>query len=151
MKTPRTDALREQYAHHLPNWLATDVFCPLAECLERELSEIRERAEYEFDLRKNSNANLPRRGVNALNGLQNDEKTTTRSEHVKQYTMSNTPRTDDQVSRYYDDATGRRIEYVPAKFARQLEREVIQRERELAEAREEIVDALKELCERRER
>jgi predicted N-acyltransferase len=39
--TPRTDALREQYAHHLPNWLATDVFCPLAGCLERELAEAR--------------------------------------------------------------------------------------------------------------
>ena len=38
--------------------------------------------------------------------------------------MSKTPRTDDQVARYYDDATGRRIEYVPASFARQLEREL---------------------------
>ncbi len=49
--------------------------------------------------------------------------------------MSDTPRTDDQSVRYYDDATGMRIEYVAARFARQLERELTQRE--LAEAREQ--------------
>jgi hypothetical protein len=38
--TPRTDAIRKQYARHLPNWLATDVFCPLAERLERELTAV---------------------------------------------------------------------------------------------------------------
>jgi predicted ATP-dependent endonuclease of OLD family len=37
---------------------------------------------------------------------------------------SDTPRTDDQSVRYYDDATGTRIEYVAARFARQLEREL---------------------------
>jgi hypothetical protein len=42
--------------------------------------------------------------------------------------MSDTSRTDDQISRYYDDATGRRIEYVPARFARQLERELAEME-----------------------
>jgi hypothetical protein len=47
-----------------------------------------------------------------------------------------TPRTNDQSVRYYDDATGRRIEYVAARFARQLERELTQREHQLAEARE---------------
>jgi len=41
-----------------------------------------------------------------------------------------TPRTDDQSVRYYDDATGTRIEYVAARFARQIERELTQRERE---------------------
>jgi hypothetical protein len=35
-----------------------------------------------------------------------------------------TPRTDDQSVRYYDDATGTRIEYVASRFARQLEREI---------------------------
>ena len=39
-------------------------------------------------------------------------------------TESKTPRTDDQSVRYYDDATGTRIEYVAARFARQLEREL---------------------------
>jgi hypothetical protein len=38
--------------------------------------------------------------------------------------MSDTPRTDDQSVRYYDDATGTRIEYVASRFARQLEREL---------------------------
>jgi hypothetical protein len=51
--------------------------------------------------------------------------------------MNDTPRTDDQSVRYYDDATGTRIEYVAARFARQLERELAavtaQRDR-LAEA-----------------
>jgi hypothetical protein len=36
---------------------------------------------------------------------------------------TDTPRTDDQSVRYYDDATGERIEYVSSRFARQLERE----------------------------
>jgi chromosome segregation ATPase len=49
-----------------------------------------------------------------------------------------TPRTNDQSVRYYDDATGTRIEYVASRFARQLERELTQRERQLAEARNEI-------------
>ena len=42
--------------------------------------------------------------------------------------MSNepTPRTDDQSVRYYDDATGKRIEYVSSRFARQLVRELAQ-------------------------
>jgi flagellar biosynthesis regulator FlaF len=44
-------------------------------------------------------------------------------------TNTDTPRTDDQSVRYYNDATGTRIEYVSARFARQLERE-------LTEARE---------------
>jgi len=47
--------------------------------------------------------------------------------------QSDTPRTDDQSVRYYDDATGTRIEYVAARFARQLERE-------LTAARQEIKD-----------
>jgi hypothetical protein len=38
--------------------------------------------------------------------------------------LSDTPRTDDQSVRYYDDATGRRTEYVASRFARQLEREL---------------------------
>lgn len=50
-------------------------------------------------------------------------------------TESKTPRTDDQSVRYYDDATGTRIEYVAARFARQLELELAQRNRERDEAR----------------
>jgi hypothetical protein len=38
--------------------------------------------------------------------------------------MSDTPRTDDQSTRFYNDATGARDEYVKARFARQLEREL---------------------------
>jgi hypothetical protein len=41
-----------------------------------------------------------------------------------------TPRTDDQSVRYYDDATGTRIEYVASRFARQLEREIADARRE---------------------
>lgn len=59
-----------------------------------------------------------------------NNKDTTMSE------QSDTPRTDDQSVRYYDDATGTRIEYVAARFARQLERE-------LTAARAEI-DSLEE-------
>jgi hypothetical protein len=39
-------------------------------------------------------------------------------------TESDTPRTDAQSFRYYNDATGNRDEYVKARFARQLEREL---------------------------
>ena len=39
-------------------------------------------------------------------------------------TESDTPRTDAQSRRYYNDATGNRDEYVKARFARQLEREL---------------------------
>lgn len=39
---------------------------------------------------------------------------------------SDTPRTDDQSVMYHNDYTGARIEYVSAKFARQLERELAQ-------------------------
>lgn len=39
-------------------------------------------------------------------------------------TESHTPRTDAQSFRYYNDATGNRDEYVKARFARQLEREL---------------------------
>jgi hypothetical protein len=39
--------------------------------------------------------------------------------------MNDTPRTNDQSVRYYDDATGTRIEYVASRFARQIERELI--------------------------
>lgn len=39
-------------------------------------------------------------------------------------TESDTPRTDAQSLRYYNDATGNRDEYVKARFARQLEREL---------------------------
>ena len=35
-----------------------------------------------------------------------------------------TPRTDSQAVRYYDDASGNRVEYIPSRFARQLEREL---------------------------
>ena len=42
-----------------------------------------------------------------------------------------TPRTDAQSVRYYNDATGNRDEYVKARFARQLERELTALEREL--------------------
>jgi hypothetical protein len=48
--------------------------------------------------------------------------------------MSKTPRTDDQLVRYYDDAKGIRVEYVSSRFSRQLERELAQRERERDEA-----------------
>jgi hypothetical protein len=48
----------------------------------------------------------------------------TPTEATKNNIMSNTPRTDDQSVRYYDDATGKRIEYVSSRFARQLEREL---------------------------
>lgn len=51
---------------------------------------------------------------------------------------TDTPRTDDQSVRYYDDATGTRIKYVAAKFACQLERELAQRERERDEVRKQL-------------
>jgi hypothetical protein len=35
-----------------------------------------------------------------------------------------TPRTDSQAVRYYDDASGNRVEYIPSRFGRQLEREL---------------------------
>jgi len=54
--------------------------------------------------------------------------------------MSATPRTDDQVSRYYDDATGTRIEYVPARFARQLERELDGSQEENKKLRQELAE-----------
>ena len=60
---------------------------------------------------------------------------------------TDTPRTDDQSVRYYDDATGTRIKYVAAKFARQLERELAQRERERDEWKEKydrLAEALNE-------
>ena len=60
---------------------------------------------------------------------------------------TDTPRTDDQSVRYYDDATGTRIKYVAAKFACQLERELAQRERERDEAREQLA-AERELADR---
>jgi hypothetical protein len=59
--------------------------------------------------------------------------------------MSDTPRTDDQSVRYYDDATGTRIEYVAARFARQLERELTamtQRRDELLASLEKVVTYL---------
>jgi uroporphyrinogen-III decarboxylase len=45
--------------------------------------------------------------------------------------QSNTPRTDFQTKRYYDDAKGERVEYIPSRFARQLERELNQRNAEI--------------------
>lgn len=53
--------------------------------------------------------------------------------------MNKTPRTDAQVSRYYDDATGERVEYVPARFCRQLERELGQRNAALHVQRDTIL------------
>lgn len=60
---------------------------------------------------------------------------------------TDTPRTDDQSVRYYDDATGTRIKYVAAKFACQLERELAQRERERDEVRKQLA-AERELANR---
>ncbi len=39
--TPETDAILTQYAHLLPNWLATDIMAPLAKRLQRERDEWR--------------------------------------------------------------------------------------------------------------
>ena len=39
MDTPETDAVLAQYAHHLPNWLVTDIMWELAKRLERERNE----------------------------------------------------------------------------------------------------------------
>lgn len=51
---------------------------------------------------------------------------------------SRTPRTDFQLKRYYDDATGERKEYVEARFARQLERELNQRNEQVLNLKAEI-------------
>jgi hypothetical protein len=51
---------------------------------------------------------------------------------------SDTPRTDDQSVRYYDDATGTRIEYVARRFARQLERELTAARLEIEGLKSEI-------------
>lgn len=62
--------------------------------------------------------------------------------------MNDTPRTNDQSVRYYDDATGTRIEYVASRFARQLERELTQRERERDKWKARYIQQNKELgCE----
>jgi hypothetical protein len=47
--------------------------------------------------------------------------------------MSNTPRTDSQAVRYYDDASGNRVEYIPSRFGRQLERELAEANRRACE------------------
>jgi hypothetical protein len=62
--------------------------------------------------------------------------------------QTETPRTDDQSVRYYDDATGRRIEYVASRFARQLERELTAARAEVAtikEQRDRLAEVLNEL------
>jgi len=69
----------------------------------------------------------------------------------KPKTMNDTPRTDDQSVRYYNDATGTRIEYVAARFARQLERELTQRKRERDEWKAKYIQQNKDLgCELRD-
>jgi len=40
--TPETDAALAQYAHHLPNWLATDIMAAIGRKMERERNEARE-------------------------------------------------------------------------------------------------------------
>jgi hypothetical protein len=50
-----------------------------------------------------------------------------------------TPRTDNQAVRYYDDASGNKIEYIPSPFARQLERELVK----LTKQRNNLIDTLK--------
>jgi len=62
--------------------------------------------------------------------------------------QTETPRTDDQSVRYYDDATGRRIEYVASRFARQLERELTAARAEVAtikEQRDRLAEALNKI------
>jgi hypothetical protein len=49
-----------------------------------------------------------------------------------------TPRTDNQAVRYYDDASGNRVEYIPSRFGRQLERELAQ----LTKQRDKLIDTL---------
>ena len=39
--TPETDAVLSQYAHHLPNWLATEIVGSVAKRLERERNDLR--------------------------------------------------------------------------------------------------------------
>ena len=56
--------------------------------------------------------------------------------------MNDTPRTNDQSVRYYDDATGTRIEYVASRFARQLERELIA----VTDQRNRLAEALRKLA-----
>jgi acyl-CoA reductase-like NAD-dependent aldehyde dehydrogenase len=59
---------------------------------------------------------------------------------------TDTPRTDDQSVRYYDDATGKRIEYVPSRFARQLERELASAQAEKEKWEQIACDKLIEVC-----
>ena len=53
-----------------------------------------------------------------------------------------TPRTDSQAVRYYDDASGNRVEYIPSRFGRQLERELAQITKSLKEKRCEFCGEL---------
>jgi acyl-CoA reductase-like NAD-dependent aldehyde dehydrogenase len=59
---------------------------------------------------------------------------------------TDTPRTDDQSVRYYNDATGKRIEYVPSRFARQLERELASAQAEKKKWEQIACDKLIEVC-----
>ena len=45
MNTPETDATLSQYAHHLPNWLATEIVGSVAKRLERERDKARQEAQ----------------------------------------------------------------------------------------------------------
>jgi len=49
-----------------------------------------------------------------------------------------TPRTDNQAVRYYDDASGNRVEYIPSRFGRQLERELAK----LTKQRDKLIGTL---------
>tara|TARA_R110002126_G_scaffold276180_1_gene421718 strand:- start:179 stop:529 length:351 start_codon:yes stop_codon:yes gene_type:complete len=54
--------------------------------------------------------------------------------------MNETPRTDAQSVRYYNDATGNRDEYVKARFVRQLERELADAKCKLAKYQNDSAD-----------